>query len=82
MGNPRTSAYGTLLTLIVLWLSVTMVKRLRSKALPSRPRTPDPEKPHYARQNSGLKPKFAMETPGAYSLGPFILQTTHSLCLP
>lgn len=64
MGNPRTSAYGTLLTLIVLWLSVTMVKRLRSKALPGRPRTPDPEKPHYARQNSGLKPKFAMETPG------------------
>jgi hypothetical protein len=62
--SPKNAIYAVLSIVGLIWFSVTAVRRLRSQSLPSRSRTPDLEKPQYARQNSNLKGKYAMEEPG------------------
>jgi hypothetical protein len=62
--NPKSFLYGALAIIVFIWVSVTAARRLRSQSDASRSRTPDLEKPNYARQNSGMKSKYAMEEPG------------------
>jgi hypothetical protein len=70
--NPRSLLYGSLFILTVVWIAVTTVRRLRSESEPSRSRTPDLEKPQYARQTSNTKSKFAMEEPGGKYFSPHL----------
>ena len=68
--NVRASLYGTLAMITIIWVLVIVYKRFGSRNVPSRPRTPDLEKPQTLRTESS-KTKFAMEKPGGRK--PFIL---------
>lgn len=61
--NLRASLYGSLAMIAIIWALVVAYKRFGSHNAPSRPRTPDLEKPQSLRVDSS-KTKFAMEQPG------------------
>jgi hypothetical protein len=61
--NARASLYGSLAVITIIWTLVIVYKRFSSHNAPSRPRTPDLEKPQPMRTDSS-KTKFAMEKPG------------------
>jgi len=74
--NPKGIVYSVLFIIAFFWLSAKAVRRLRSQNLPSRPRTPDLEKPQHARQDSS-KSKFAMEQPGGKLASKFLSKSSH-----
>jgi hypothetical protein len=61
--NARASLYGSLAVITIIWALVIVYKRFSGHNAPSRPRTPDLEKPQPMRTDSS-KTKFAMEKPG------------------
>lgn len=61
--NARASLYGSLTVITIIWALVIAYKHFSSRDAPSRPRTPDLEKPQPLQTDSS-KSKFAMEKPG------------------
>ena len=70
--NAKASLYASLAAITIIWALVIAYKHFGNRNTPSRPRTPDLEKPQSLRTD-GSKTKFAMEKPGGRKSFPLHL---------